>query len=39
MTSEPMNQTRRKFLQNTAVVTAASMLAPIQNINAIPLRI
>lgn len=29
-----MNHTRRKFLQNTAVITAASMLAPIQNMKA-----
>jgi sugar phosphate isomerase/epimerase len=29
-----INQSRRKFLQNTAVVTAASLLAPIQKTNA-----
>ncbi|MGM9475053.1 sugar phosphate isomerase/epimerase family protein [Pedobacter sp. GSP4] len=29
-----MSQTRRKFLQNTAVVTAASFIAPIGNLNA-----
>lgn len=29
-----MNQTRRKFIQNTAVVTATSFLAPIQHIQA-----
>lgn len=29
-----MNQTRRKFLQHTAVATAASFLTPIQNISA-----
>lgn len=33
-----MSQTRRKFLQNTAVVTAASILAPIQNMSANELK-